>query len=78
MSIKAIEQAEKMVDEPTKIFGPDLENILNRAGFYKKREWVGLTAEDLQEFAGAQHHGWEWLCVAVEAKLKEKNCPSAD
>ena len=37
-----------------------------------KREWVGLTDEDRQEFAAAQHK-WEELCAAVEAKLKEKN-----
>jgi hypothetical protein len=37
-----------------------------------KREWVGLTNKDLQELA-AEQHGWESLCGAVEAKLKEKN-----
>jgi hypothetical protein len=37
-----------------------------------KRPWVGLTAEDKYEFAAAQH-SWEDLCLAVEAKLKEKN-----
>ncbi len=36
------------------------------------RPWRGLTKEDLQEFAEAQH-GWEDLCRAVEAKLKERN-----
>ena len=38
----------------------------------KKRTWVGLTDEDRFELAKAQH-GWEDLCLAVEAKLKEKN-----
>jgi hypothetical protein len=37
-----------------------------------QRTWVGLTAEDKYEFAAAQH-SWEDLCLAVEAKLKEKN-----
>ena len=37
-----------------------------------KREWVGLTDEDKQKLAAAQF-GWEDLCLAVEAKLKEKN-----
>jgi hypothetical protein len=37
-----------------------------------KREWVGLTDDDKYEFAAAQH-SWEDLCLAVEAKLKEKN-----
>ena len=37
-----------------------------------QREWVGLTDEDKKEFA-AEQHGWEDLCLAVEAKLKERN-----
>jgi hypothetical protein len=31
----------------SKIFGPNLEEILNHAGFYEKREWVGLTDEEI-------------------------------
>ena len=34
--------------------------------------WVGLTNEDKQKLA-AEHHDWESLCFAIEAKLKEKN-----
>jgi hypothetical protein len=37
-----------------------------------QRTWVGLTDEDRFELAKEQH-GWEDLCFAVEAKLKEKN-----
>ena len=37
-----------------------------------QREWVGLTDEDKSELAKAQH-SWEDLCLAVEAKLKERN-----
>ena len=37
-----------------------------------QRTWVGLTDEDKQKLAAAQF-GWEDLCLAVEAKLKEKN-----
>jgi len=37
-----------------------------------ERTWVGLTDEDRFELAKAQH-SWEELCLAVEAKLKEKN-----
>ncbi len=36
------------------------------------REWQGLTDEDRQELA-AEQYGWEGLCSAVEAKLREKN-----
>lgn len=38
----------------------------------QKLEWQSLTDEDRQELA-AEQHGWEGLCSAVEAKLKEKN-----
>lgn len=37
-----------------------------------QRTWVGLTDEDRLELAAAQH-GWEDLCLAVEAMLKERN-----
>ncbi len=37
------------------------------------REWQSLTDEDRQELA-AKQYGWEGLCSAVEAKLREKNC----
>ena len=37
-----------------------------------QRTWVGLTDEDKQNFAAAQH-GWEDLLTAAEAKLKQKN-----
>ena len=33
---------------PTKLFGPNLEQVLNAAGLYKKKEWVGLTDEDIE------------------------------
>jgi len=39
---------------------------------WSKKEWVGLTDEDIQKLA-AEHHDWESLCFAVQAKLKEKN-----
>ena len=38
-----------------------------------QRKWQGLTDEDRQELA-AEQYGWEGLCSAVEAKLREKNC----
>jgi hypothetical protein len=37
-----------------------------------QRIWMGLTDEDKQKLA-AEHHDWESLCYAVQAKLKEKN-----
>ena len=38
----------------------------------KQRTWVGLTDQDIQKLA-AEHHDWESLYLAVQAKLKEKN-----
>ena len=36
------------------------------------KEWVGLTNEDMSEFASKTPH-WEELCYLVETKLKKKN-----
>jgi hypothetical protein len=49
--------------------------MVNSLPLYDKpqRTWVGLTNEDMYEFAAAQY-GWEDLLFAAEAKLKEKNC----
>ena len=65
---------------PTKIFGPNLEQILNAAGFYR-REWVGLTDEERNEMRSivqghtkidAPTYGLT-LQYATEEVLKEKN-----
>jgi uncharacterized coiled-coil protein SlyX len=67
--------------KPTKIFGPNLEQILNAAGFYK-REWVGLTDKNIEEvyeitnqqpLRPQDRHMVLVFAQAVEAKLKEKN-----
>jgi hypothetical protein len=67
---------------PTKIFGPNLEQILNAAGFYR-REWVGLTDDEIKEVLDLNVAPWSLSGVALqhvmddaralEAKLKEKN-----
>lgn len=44
---------------------------LEEAGLVR-REWVGLTDKELEEFSGAQLGAYD-LCLEVEAKLKEKN-----
>lgn len=56
-------------DIPTKLFGPNLEGILNAAGFVRQKEWVGLTAKDLVEIPSSCYEGAIW----ADAKLKEKN-----
>ena len=55
---------------PTKIFAPNLEQILNAAGFYR-REWVGLTDDEIWE---CQKPGLsDDVYKLIEAKLKERN-----
>jgi hypothetical protein len=67
---------------PTKIMGPNLEGVLNAAGFYRKREWVELTNEEKDGkrvlengllFNSAEVQVWELAVDWAEAKLKEKN-----
>ena len=55
---------------PLKIFGPNLEEILNAAGFYRKKEWVGLTDDEIEHLRNDQP--W-WMVRDIEAKLREKN-----
>ena len=64
---------------PTKIFGPNLEQILNAAGFYR-REWVGLTSEDWENTPDTCKQGCERdaeLFDWIEQTLKDKNEPSS-
>jgi hypothetical protein len=75
--IQELKQWVTMQKMPTKICGPNLESILNASGFYRNKEWVGLTDEekhysntnDLGKSAEAWHAGVDW----AEAKLKQKN-----
>jgi len=66
---------------PTKIVGPNLENILNAAGFYK-REWVGLTDDEMHKIiddctpddaAQEELNDFARAIFDAQAKLKEKN-----
>ena len=65
---------EALKAQPTKILGPNLEGTLNAAGFYRKKEWVGLTEEEATELWERidDRDSWE-LIMQVQAKLKEKN-----
>lgn len=58
--------------EPTKIFGPNLEEVLNSAGFYKKREWQGLTGNEARKFY-EKYTDREELIHAIDKFLEEKN-----
>lgn len=63
------------MDEPTKLLGPNLVELLNSAGFYRKKEWQGLTGDEVNECAAGCHNGnsVQDAIRKAEAKLKEKN-----
>ena len=61
---------------PTKLVGPNLVEILNAAGFYKKKEWVGLTDAEIDEGnkqSWVTKQAWESAVWWASEKLKEKN-----
>ena len=58
--------------QPTKIFGPNLKEVLNSAGFYKKREWQGLTGDEARKFY-EKYTDREELIHAIDKFLEEKN-----
>lgn len=58
---------------PTKICGPNLEEILNAAGFYRKKEWVGLTDDEINLIYDRPHIYFTQYAKDIEAKLREKN-----
>ena len=56
--------------KPTKLI--TVGNVLEQAGYVKKKEWVSLTAADLMELVAFTHMTME-NALSVEAKLKDKN-----
>ena len=68
-SREMIDVAVKM--EREKPTHPNLEQVLNSAGFYRKREWEGLTLEDIQDLNASK----DWIAGAKWAAtlLWEKN-----
>jgi hypothetical protein len=68
--INNLEAALAETQMPTKICGPNLVGILNAAGFYRKKEWVGLTDDEIEHLRNDQP--W-WMVRDIEAKLREKN-----
>jgi len=74
--INDLEAALAETQMPTKICGPNLVGILNAAGFYRKKEWVGLTDQEtklLWTERGYRSAMCKPFAQAIEAKLKEKN-----
>ena len=72
IAIRVLEAALAETQMPTKIFGPNLVGMLNAAGFYRKKEWVGLTEDEKHE-CYLKIDVWSRCVEAVEAKLKDKN-----
>ena len=70
--IQKLKQWVTMQQTPTKIVGPNLVNVLNAAGFYKKEAWVGLTDEEKQ-IAYRKIDTWDACVSFIEARLKDKN-----
>ena len=69
----ALEALEKVITA----FGSGLtlqQNAINalRQALETEREWVGLTAYEIQEIHSGNQHWGNFAC-AIEAKLKEKN-----
>jgi len=61
---------------PTKIFAPNLEQIITAAGFYR-REWVGLTDDEINDFDKKLRDNGDYCSLhfawGISAKLKELN-----
>ncbi len=80
--IEALEAALLEKQMPTKICGPNLVEILNAAGFYRKKEWVGLTGPEVDAaYKSVSDKEWAingladarvFFC-AIETKLRGKN-----
>jgi hypothetical protein len=65
-------------DKPNKLI--NVNGVLEQAGYVKKKEWVGLTDDEMFDClvqadgeAKRLPFGFKWFAEAVEAKLKEKN-----
>ena len=72
MTEDVMKEIKRTHGQPTKLMGPNLEEVLNAAGFFKKKEWVGLTEEEKQE-AYLKIDIWTICLKFIETKLKEKN-----
>ena len=70
MTEDVMKEIKRIHGQPTKLMGPNLEGVLNAAGYVKKKEWVVLTDEEtnalIQKWAGE-------LVFEVTQVLKEKN-----
>jgi hypothetical protein len=68
-----IQELKRASTKPTTLMMPNMEETLASFGFYKKKFWVDLTAE---EIGAVYRAGWSTnmdFARAIEAKVKELN-----
>ena len=65
--------AKRTYEKPTTLMMPNMEETLASFGFHKKKEWVGLTDEELLDLADMAYANDLELLQTLQAKLKEKN-----
>ena len=85
---RAIDEAERLEKQPTKFFGPGLEEMLNSAGFYKaeKQEpvaWKNVAMRIGEELSSVGPDGYydmtaeQWLGWAMDQQPRGKNSLAA-
>lgn len=83
MSEKHVHESDKSIHEPVAYWNPDESGLMFREGksgtwipLYMKREWVGLTDEEIEQGckeSWVTEQAWQSAVWWAEAKLKEKN-----
>ena len=65
------EEVERQNRTPTKLMA--IPALMEAAGWVLKKEWVGLTDEEINKWNIVGHESLIEFVRAIEAKLKEKN-----
>ena len=67
--------AKRTYEKPTTLMMPNMEETLASFGFHKKKEWVGLTSEELEFYTEELGQGelGKGVLRAVDDFLREKN-----
>ena len=66
-----IDRLTAMTKEPTKLMV--IPALMEASGWVRKKEWVGLTDEEINKWNIMEHESLIEFVRAIEAKLKEKN-----
>ena len=70
-AIDKIIELERLNKQPTKLMA--IPALMEAAGWVRKKEWVGLTDEEINKWNIVGHESLIEFVRAIEAKLKEKN-----